>query len=126
VTLGRTVAPLTVWKQATSIIRQQTYSFDDAIQRFNQGLIESQWPLQEQLKGLQKQEEERRNTILLPKNLAEFELIPKPHQIAVAKTLESGGRITLPPSAHINPSEVKALFQSYQADVSDFKIHEQD
>jgi hypothetical protein len=78
------------------------------------------------LKVLQKQEEERRNTILLPKNLAEFDSIPKSHQIALAKTLESGGRITLPPSAHVNPSEVKALFQSYQADVSDFKMHEQD
>jgi hypothetical protein len=112
-----------ILNQATSIIRQQTYSFDDAVQRFNQGFIESQWPLQEQLKILQKQEDERRNTILLPKTLAEFESIPKSHQIVVARTLESGGRITLPPSAHVNPSEVQALFRWYQTDVGDFKIH---
>jgi hypothetical protein len=107
------------------MVRQQTYTFDDTIQRFNQGFIESQRPLQEQLKVLQKQEEDRRNTILLPQSLAEFDLIPKHHQVAVARTLESGGRIALSSNAQVSPIEIGALFQAYRTDVSNSEIREQ-
>jgi len=56
--------------------------------------------------------------IALPQSLADFDSLPKSHQISVARTLDSGGKIAFPSAAQVNPNDVYTLLVSYNQDVS--------
>ncbi|CAG7847600.1 SubName: Full=Uncharacterized protein {ECO:0000313/EMBL:CCA68536.1} [Serendipita indica DSM 11827] len=104
---------LEIMYDPASMIQQQSLAFNTSVEWLSLAFAQSQLPLVTMLNEL----EERRN-IVLPKSLAEFNLIKAPtHQVRVARFFEG----KTGPWAGIaqNSAEIEAALLAYKTDVRD-------